>query len=130
MAKLIYAVLLLSLGAALGVFAPRYAHLLPLAQSSASAEPEPLYWVAPMDPNFRRDKPGLSPMGMALVPVYPEVEKKAEAEPEPLYWVAPMDPNYRRDKPGSHLWGWRWCLSIHRRKMPTGRELSVSIPML
>jgi Cu(I)/Ag(I) efflux system membrane fusion protein len=31
---------------------------------------EPLYWVAPMDPNFRRDGPGLSPMGMDLVPVY------------------------------------------------------------
>lgn len=31
---------------------------------------EPLYWVAPMDPNYRRDKPGKSPMGMDLVPVY------------------------------------------------------------
>lgn len=31
---------------------------------------KPLYWVAPMDDNFRRDKPGLSPMGMDLVPVY------------------------------------------------------------
>lgn len=31
---------------------------------------EPLYWVAPMDANFRRDKPGKSPMGMDLVPVY------------------------------------------------------------
>lgn len=35
-----------------------------------STENEPLYWVAPMDPNFKRDKPGLSPMGMDLVPVY------------------------------------------------------------
>ncbi|RBP27615.1 Cu(I)/Ag(I) efflux system membrane fusion protein [Marinobacter pelagius] len=33
---------------------------------------EPLYWVAPMDPNFKRDKPGKSPMGMDLVPVYKE----------------------------------------------------------
>ncbi len=31
---------------------------------------QPLYWVAPMDPNFRRDTPGKSPMGMDLVPVY------------------------------------------------------------
>ena len=31
-----------------------------------------LYWVAPMDPNFRRDEPGKSPMGMDLVPVYAE----------------------------------------------------------
>lgn len=31
---------------------------------------EILHWVAPMDPNFRRDEPGKSPMGMDLVPVY------------------------------------------------------------
>lgn len=35
-----------------------------------SSEPEVLYWVAPMDANFRRDKPGKSAMGMELVPVY------------------------------------------------------------
>mgnify|MGYP001818190057 FL=1 len=35
-----------------------------------SAEREILYWVAPMDPNYRRDEPGKSPMGMDLVPVY------------------------------------------------------------
>ena len=33
-------------------------------------EREVLYWVAPMDANFRRDEPGKSPMGMDLVPVY------------------------------------------------------------
>lgn len=33
---------------------------------------KPLYWVAPMDSGFRQDKPGVSPMGMALVPVYNE----------------------------------------------------------
>ncbi|MGE0625697.1 MAG: efflux RND transporter periplasmic adaptor subunit [Pseudomonadales bacterium] len=36
----------------------------------ASGEREVLYWKAPMDPNYRRDKPGKSPMGMDLVPVY------------------------------------------------------------
>lgn len=35
-----------------------------------SQEREVIYWVAPMDPNFRSDKPGKSPMGMDLVPVY------------------------------------------------------------
>jgi len=38
--------------------------------AAAEGEREILYWVAPMDPNFRRDKPGKSPMGMDLVPVY------------------------------------------------------------
>ena len=32
------------------------------------------YWVAPMDPKYRRDKPGKSPMGMDLVPVYESAE--------------------------------------------------------
>lgn len=36
----------------------------------AAASSEPLYWVAPMDPGYRRDGPGKSPMGMDLVPVY------------------------------------------------------------
>ena len=38
--------------------------------SSNSGEREIAYWVAPMDPNFRRDVPGQSPMGMDLIPVY------------------------------------------------------------
>lgn len=31
---------------------------------------EILYWVAPMDPNYKRDEPGKSPMGMDLIPIY------------------------------------------------------------
>ena len=38
--------------------------------NSMSQEKEIDYWVAPMDPNYRRDQPGKSPMGMDLVPVY------------------------------------------------------------
>jgi Cu(I)/Ag(I) efflux system membrane fusion protein len=44
-----------------------------------------LYWVAPMDPNYRRDKPGKSPMGMDLVPVYADENTDASMiliEPE------------------------------------------------
>lgn len=42
-----------------------------------SAQREILYWVAPMDPNYRRDEPGKSPMGMDLKPVYAdEVDAK------------------------------------------------------
>ncbi|MGB5689659.1 MAG: efflux RND transporter periplasmic adaptor subunit [Woeseiaceae bacterium] len=36
----------------------------------ATVENDILYWVAPMDPDYRRDGPGKSPMGMDLVPVY------------------------------------------------------------
>ncbi len=35
-----------------------------------SSVKKPLYWVAPMDPNYKRDKPGKSPMGMDLIPFY------------------------------------------------------------
>jgi len=38
---------------------------------------EPLYWVAPMDPNYRRDGPGKSPMGMDLIPVYRNTDSVA-----------------------------------------------------
>lgn len=38
--------------------------------STVTDEKKPLYWVAPMDANYKRDKPGKSPMGMDLVPVY------------------------------------------------------------
>lgn len=37
-----------------------------------------LYWVAPMDPNFRKDGPGKSPMGMDLVPVYEGAEPSGD----------------------------------------------------
>lgn len=46
--------------------------------SDGSGENEILYWVAPMDPNYRRDKPGKSPMGMDLVPVYADSASSEE----------------------------------------------------
>jgi len=41
-----------------------------VSKTGESAEKKPLYWVAPMDANYRRDEPGLSPMGMDLVPFF------------------------------------------------------------
>ncbi len=80
-----------------------------------------LYWRAPMDPNYISDKPGKSPMGMDLVPVYEdevspgekgkseskgaESGKKPEGKRKVLYWRAPMDPNYISDKPGKSPMG-------------------------
>jgi len=34
------------------------------------------YWRAPMDPNYISDKPGKSPMGMDLIPVYEDEEEE------------------------------------------------------
>ena len=40
------------------------------AGAPAAEDREILYWRAPMDPTFTSDRPGVSPMGMDLVPVY------------------------------------------------------------
>ena len=39
-------------------------------QAAGAGERRILYWRAPMDPNYTSDRPGRSPMGMELVPVY------------------------------------------------------------
>ena len=44
----------------------------PPAKAAIQTEKKLLYWVAPMNPNYRRDTAGKSPMGMDLVPVYAE----------------------------------------------------------
>ncbi len=75
----------------------------PAAPAPAAAKERKIkYWVAPMDPSYIRDKPGKSPMGMDLVPVYEEAAPApaAQGERKIKYWVSPMDPGYVRDKPG------------------------------
>lgn len=62
------AVIALGAGIAGGVWWER--QRLEATIAGANAGPKILYWVAPMDPNFRKDGPGKSPMGMDLVPVY------------------------------------------------------------
>lgn len=71
-------IIVLSLGIVIGISASYFFKPFTATMSSGelskatsgSKEKKILYWVAPMDPNFRRDKPGKSPMGMDLVPFY------------------------------------------------------------
>ncbi len=65
---------------AAGILIGRYAGTDPGAAGRPGADTgrEVLYWVAPMDPNYRRDEPGKSPMGMDLVPVYAD---EADSQP-------------------------------------------------
>jgi membrane fusion protein, copper/silver efflux system len=49
--------------------------------SSEPAERKPEYWVAPMDANYKRDKPGKSPMGMDLIPVYSDGGSGSDSGP-------------------------------------------------
>ena len=61
-------ILALAAGVAGGIYLERfYFHS---AGTAGGDGPEVLYWVAPMDPNFRQPGPGKSPMGMDLIPVY------------------------------------------------------------
>ncbi|HET6564545.1 MAG TPA: efflux RND transporter periplasmic adaptor subunit [Xanthomonadales bacterium] len=60
--------------------------------TAAPAENKPLYWVAPMDPNYRRDKPGKSPMGMDLVPVYAD-EDAGDSKDDETIRINPMVEN-------------------------------------
>lgn len=46
-----------------------------LAAFTAAETRTPRYWVAPMDPNYKQDKPGKSPMGMDLIPVYAQTNE-------------------------------------------------------
>lgn len=55
-------------GVAGGIYLERF-HFN-MSEMAAGDGPDILYWVAPMDPNFRQPGPGKSPMGMDLIPVY------------------------------------------------------------
>ncbi|MBW2658619.1 MAG: efflux RND transporter periplasmic adaptor subunit [Deltaproteobacteria bacterium] len=77
MKKFISVLVLLLVGAVIGslITLGGYQKLIDLAGVSqkgdtTGGEKKPLYWVAPMDPAYKRDKPGKSPMGMDLIPVY------------------------------------------------------------
>jgi len=61
----------------------------PAAQQPVEQEREILYWRAPMDPNYTSDKPGKSPMGMDLIPVYAE-----EAAPAGGAGTVRVDPSF------------------------------------
>ncbi|MCX7543867.1 efflux RND transporter periplasmic adaptor subunit [Marinicella gelatinilytica] len=72
----------LILGIALSLLAFNFFNFSDHSQSTASSDTnEPLYWVAPMDPNYKRDQPGKSPMGMDLIPVYAESGESSETGP-------------------------------------------------
>jgi len=85
--RLLSGFILVCLGIAIGYIAQSHIRdilaatgLAGMQEESGSnpSEREILYWVAPMDANYRRDEPGKSPMGMDLVPVYAD-EASSEA---------------------------------------------------
>ncbi len=72
---IVIAVIIVLLASATGYFAGKHGNTLNStgrtpASGTTTEDRKVLYWKAPMDPNFHSDKPGKSPMGMDLVPVY------------------------------------------------------------
>jgi RND family efflux transporter MFP subunit len=64
-----------------------------------------LYWVDPMHPAYKSDKPGIAPdCGMKLEPVYADggapSAAPAGAGRKVLYYRDPKDPNYKSQQPG------------------------------
>ncbi|HVL67647.1 MAG TPA: efflux RND transporter periplasmic adaptor subunit [Vicinamibacterales bacterium] len=69
--------------------------------AGASGERKVLYWVDPMHPAYKSDKPGIAPdCGMALEPVYADEPAGPPADRTVLYYRDPEDHNYKADKAG------------------------------
>ena len=73
------------------------AHSDKSAHSDEADNKAPLYWVAPMDDSYRRDKPGKSPMGMDLVPVYANDEATSAKSNERTPGTVMIPPNVQHN---------------------------------
>ena len=71
-------IIILVIGLAAGAAGVYLLKPAPPSAPVAKAGKKILYWRAPMNPNYISDKPGKSPMGMDLVPVYEGEENAAE----------------------------------------------------
>lgn len=79
----------LAAGIGIGRWLAPAAHAPTADAADTEEEREILYWVAPMDKNYRRDKPGKSPMGMDLVPVYADEAVPGDADAEGVVVIDP-----------------------------------------
>ena len=75
------------------------------AASGGKGERKILYWVDPMHPAYKSDKPGIAPdCGMKLEPVYADGGGPSGGAPTAnrkiLYYRDPKDPNYKAQQPG------------------------------
>ncbi len=78
-------------------------HRRTAAPAAKKGERKVLYWVDPMHPAYKSDKPGIAPdCGMKLEPVYADEAPGAApaAGRKPLFYRDPQDPKYRSDNPG------------------------------
>ena len=86
--SIVYTMFALAATAAATHFLTRYAmNASAVDRDGQVGEASPLYWVAPMDPDFRRDGPGKSPMGMDLIPVY--ADNGLDADDPGMIFISP-----------------------------------------
>src|SRR5579885_1709289 len=72
------------------------------ATSAGTGGRKVLYWVDPMHPAYKSDKPGIAPdCGMKLEPVYADGggPSMPTAERKVLYYRDPKDPNFKAQQP-------------------------------
>src|SRR5438132_10451795 len=71
------------------------------SEAGATSGRHVLYWVDPMHPAYKSDKPGIAPdCGMKLEPVYEGGSVPTAPSGKVLYYRDPKNPAYRSDKPG------------------------------
>jgi multidrug efflux pump subunit AcrA (membrane-fusion protein) len=85
--------------AAAAFFAGRYS--LKRTQQEGSGGRKILYWVDPMHPAYKSDRPGIAPdCGMQLEPVYADQAAPAQPSRKILYYRDAKAPGYKSAKPG------------------------------
>ena len=80
-------------------YAGRNAGEMKTASSETAKQPKILYYVDPMNPSNKSDKPGKAPCGMDLVPIYEDEQSSAPVKKQPkiLYYADPMNPSNKSD---------------------------------
>ncbi len=83
-------VLALGIGVGVGFKMQPFSSEGEMQSTSEPTERKIAYWAAPMDPNYRRDEPDQSPMGMDLVPVYEDELSGGASAPEGAIKIDPV----------------------------------------
>ena len=89
-----------------------------------------LYWVDPMHPQYKSDKPGIAPdCGMQLEPVYAdEVAPGGHAPRRILYYRDPKDAKYIADKPGLNPETGNTLEPVYASEPPQGGAPASALP--
>ncbi|HVQ16403.1 MAG TPA: efflux RND transporter periplasmic adaptor subunit [Vicinamibacterales bacterium] len=100
------------------------------ASAKASNGRKILYYVDPMHPAYKSDKPGVAPdCGMTLEPVYADeaTGTSGHAGHAILYYQDPHDPRYHADKPGLNPETGNTLEPVYADATPTSKPGAIKI---